>query len=426
MGYVLLTILFVELITFYWFNGKNVVSPSFLGCAVFILSTVVYLSAGDYYQYALHGGTVAAITGLLFCIFLGELAANHIKVKEKEQISQEPILTSVSVCVLMALVVLALSMIRFFEIYRFSLLVGNKPGNFWGMAEYVREAKLNETRKYNPSIFSSQGFVISMCALFFAVYSICANKNYRGKLYARYIPIILAYLPQVFASDDRTGFLRTLTICTIIVFFFVKQKNGWTKKGNIKIIFSGMVVICLFLICFRWLGYRTGTSMRNEVWDNITEYTSAGLVGLDKYLQKGEPANELVGQGTLKNIYNILRQWGLPIPQVAPFEAVFSYARGESNVYTTFKAYMKDYSMVGAMFAMFLWGLIITYSIKHIRKNGAGFVRLCLVSMMFYPVMMLSIEDVTASMLSITTVYTTVYLVLLDWFFVRRTIRVRI
>ena len=51
MAYYLLFFLLLELFIFYMGNGKNVISPSFIGCAMFLFSTVVYLSAGDYYGY---------------------------------------------------------------------------------------------------------------------------------------------------------------------------------------------------------------------------------------------------------------------------------------------------------------------------------------------------------------------------------------
>ena len=425
MGYLLLLLLFLELWLFYYFNGRNVVTPSFLGCAVFIFSTVIYLVSGDYYQYELHGKTVAVILFLLMCVFVGEVFAEHLKMKRGEQIVAKPPETPTWCCLTLAVVVLGLSLLRFYEIYQFSLEVGNEPGNIWTMAKYVREARLSGNRIYDLSIFASQGTVISSCLLYFSVYSLCANYNQSEKIYGRYFLPIIGYLPQIMASDDRTGFLRSLTVCTIIIFVFVKQKNNWTKRGNAQIIFWGVLIICAFLVCFRWLGYRTEASLRAEAWDNITEYTSAGLVGLDKYLQSEEPPNTLFAQGTFSSIYAILRQWGAHIPEVAPFESFFTYARGEANIYTGFKAYIKDFTLLGAAAVMFLWGVVINCCMKRIRLRGTGFVRLCVTGMLFYPVVMLSIADVSSTVLTISMVYTWVYLTLIDLFLVRGKIQIR-
>lgn len=430
MGYILLACLAVELLIIYTFNGKNVVSPSFLACASFILATCIYLTGDKYYGYALHSNTVWVIVTLLFCIFLGEMVANRIAVKSAPQkpiaeTDQKPILLRWSICILLAVVVLALSLIRFREVYKFSLTVGNPAGNIWTMAKYIRSAQLSGKATLNLSVVASQGTVISKCLTYLCIYCICVNKNRTGKFYWRCVLPILCYFPQIIASDNRTDMLNTMTVCVIIAFVLIKQRNGWTSKGNMKIVVTSLVLVFAFFAIFRWLGYRTETSLRSETWDNITEYTSAGLVGLDKYLQNGEAPNTLFGQWSLKGIYMILRQWGVPIPQVDRFEKFFTYAKGEANIYTGFKPYIKDYTMIGAGFAMFFWGAIISYGMKRIRKNGAGFVLLCWQGMLYYPVIMLSMDDTTSSVLGMSTLYTLFYLILLDLVFVKRKIRFR-
>lgn len=427
MGYLLLFLLIIELITFYYFNGKNVVSPSFLGCALFLLSTVMYLSAGEYYQYELHIETVLVIVFLLCCVFLGEVFANRIQIRRKNSIQVAQVaLTTRVVCVLLAIFVFLVSIVYFYEVYLFSLSVGNTAGQFFTMTKYVREARLNGIASFDAGIISNQGGVFSLCILYMCVYAICAHKNRTGKIYWRYFLPIIAYFPHVMATDNRTDLLRTIANCTIIVFVFIKQKQGWKKQGNAKIIFIGMGAICAFLVAFRWLGYRTEASLRSEVWNNITAYTSSSLVGLDIYLQNGEAPNVLFGERTLSGIYNILRQWGFPIPVVPAFEEFYTYAHGVSNVYTTFKAYIKDYTMIGAAVAMFLWGAVIRSVIRRIKETGVSFVRVSVLGMMLYPVCMLSIADTTSAFLSIATVYTLVYLFLLDNFVIRRRARIRI
>lgn len=424
MGYVLLGVLIVELLIFYRFNGKNVVSPSFVGCAMFILTTVVYLSAQEYFGYEIHSITVTVIVSLLFCVFIGEQFANKLAVKERDRTvgidiekTKEAIEISHLYCLIITVFEIVIMAIHFREVYSYSLLVGNVEGNFLTMAKYVREAVSNGYAPLDLSIITSQGVVISECLVWFFIYSICYNKNQTNKLYRRYLIPIIAYLPNVWITDNRVTLLRMVAVSFIIIFVFTKQKHGWTKKGNKKIVVLAIVGVCLYLVIFRLLGYRTETSLRNELWDNFTEYVSASLVGLDRYLLNGETPNTLFGETTLSSIYNILRQWGLPIPVVDSFEPFYEYAHGNSNVYTALKAYIHDYTLLGAIVAMILWGFVINYSLKYIRKNGTGFIRVCFVGMMFYPVAMISIADTTSSFLAMRTVYTLVYLLILNKLF---------
>ena len=433
MGYVLLVLLIIELLIFYIFNEKNIVSPSFLGCTMFIMSTVIYLLSEEYFGYKIHGVTVAVIVFLLICVFAGERFANKIKVPtlENKSISRieeqkSPIAVPTVVCLLIALVILAISILHFIKSYQYSLSVGNPAGNFATMAKYIREAKTKGFEPLNLPFYINQGIVISECFVWFCVYGLCNNKNATDKFYYRYCFPIIAYLPNIWVTDNRTTLLKMVAICAIIIFIFTKQKYGWTAKGNLKIIFVGVLTISIYLAVFRWLGYRTETSLRNELWDNLVEYTSSSLVGLDKYLLEGEPPNTLLGEGTLKGVYNILRQWGFPIPPVDQFEPFYTYANGRSNAYTTFKAYIHDYTLIGATIAMFLWGAIINYNMRYIQRNGAGFIRMCLVGMMFYPVAMLSIADTTASILAMGTLYILLYLILINELLIKRNIRLTI
>lgn len=252
------------------------------------------------------------------------------------------------------------------------------------------------------------------------IYCFCYN-NVIGKTKSwKYLLPAMAYSIQVFATDNRTGVLRTLVIISIIFFVFEKVRTEWKPGNNKRIISTGIILILLFLVIFRLLGYRTGTSIRNPLWNNLAEYLSASIVGLDTYLIQGEQNNILFGQGVFKSIYSILRQWGFYIPQVQKFEDFYSYAGGVSNIYTAFKTYIKDFTVFGELLGMFLWGLVITYNINRVKRGSYGFIRVCMLGILFYPIVMISIEDVTATVLSMSTVYMLFYFWIFNIIFFRK------
>lgn len=430
MGYILFFILLVELTIIYCWNGKNVVSPSFIGCSLFLFSTLMYLVGSDFYRYELHFNTIATIVTLIMCIFLGESFARKIKIKKIEyynnEFKKETICSNKWVVFILSLFVLVISVSYFYVVYIFSLKMGNSPGNFLTMGTYTRSALYQGLDTVQLPFIISQGVVVTECIVWLCVYCICYNRNVSGKFDKRFMWPIVCYVPQLFANDSRTILLKMISVISIIVFTFTKQKVNWSSKGNRKIVKYAIMVIALFIVVFRVLGYRTGTNdLNSNVMNNIIEYTSAGLVGLDKYLNLGESENTLWGESTLKSVYNIFRQWGMDIPKVDSFEPFYTFYGGDSNIYTTFKAYIHDYGFVGAMLAMVLWGYFITRNIKHIQKNGASFPRMCLVGLMFYGVVMLPIADVTASFLAIATVYQAVYLLILEYVFIQEKVRVR-
>lgn len=415
MGYILLCILIVEAILIFFFNGKNLISPSFIACAVFIFSTIMYLTSPDYYGYSLHFNTVIVITVLLFCLFLGEIfvkSINHGKKLVRIKESQKPVVIPVYLTLVLAGVVGVFGVLYFLQVYRYSLTVGNTSGNFLTMAKFVRD-----DGKFSKSFLISQGTLLSECILYFAVYYYFFNKITSGKRYYRYLLIILCYVPHILATDNRTNLLKAIAVSCIIAFFLIKQGSLWSRKKDKIIIVISVLMVAVFILLFRLLGYRTETSIRNsDPWINVVKYTSSSLVGIDQYLN-GMLVSEksvLFGERTLRNIYNLLREWGFSIPEISSVEGFFQYVSAESNIYTGFKAYIQDYGYFGAGLSIFLWGAVVMGLLCRLKYKKVSFIGTAYLGIIFYPVIMLSISDVTATVLGISSVYSFVYLAFLE------------
>ena len=415
MGYLLLGILIAEAILIFFFNGKNLISPSFIACSVFIFSTIMFLTSPDYYNYSLHSSTVIVIAALIFCLFLGEVLVRGLNygnklvcIKEKG----EPVVIPFYLTIIFAVVVVTFGVLYFIEVYRYSLTVGNTSGNFLTMAKYVRD-----DGNFSKSFLISQGTLLSECILYFAVYYYFFNKIVSGRRYFRYWIIILCYIPHILATDNRTNLLKAVAVACIIAFFLIKQGSKWSRKKDKSIIVVSIIVLVIFFLLFRLLGYRTGTSIKNkDPWLNVVKYTSSSLVGIDQYLCGVLPSevNLLFGERTLRNIYNILSEWGFTFPEISSVEGFFSYVSAESNIYTGFKAYIQDYGFFGAGLSMFLWGAIVTGLLCRLKHHKVSFIGTAFLGIMFYPVLMLSISDVTATVLGISSIYTFVYLAFLE------------
>lgn len=427
MGYLLLFLLILQLLFIYTFNGKNIISPSFIACGMFIISAAGYtLAEKTYFQYQISSLPVATILMLIMCIFAGEITSNHVKLRRKTVYMQIDGAINISkvTCLFLSVFILLISLIYFYNVYRFSLTVGNIRGNLFTMAAYVRYAKLHRDISFDSGMILSQCGVLSECLFYFFLYAYLVNRLLFNKNPKMYLLPIICYLPHILAADDRINLLRMIAISCIIIFCVIKHSSGWKKEGNFRIIRIAVLAIVLFVVSFRLLGYRTKVSREDNLVSGIYMYISGSIAGFDIFLRQGATPNVLFGQGTLKGIYNILRQWGLPIPVVPSFENFYSLSCGNGNTYTAFKAYIHDYSLIGAVCAMFLWGTIITSFKNIIRRNGISFPRVCVLGMLFYPVVMISIADVTGTILSISTVYRLVYIYLIDYFFVKRKLRI--
>ena len=76
------------------------------------------------------------------------------------------------------------------------------------------------------------------------------------------------------------------------------------------------------------------------------------------------------------------------------------------------------------MLGMYLWGFFITRKLNKVKRGKDGFFNICILGLMFYPIAMISIEDVTASVLCMQTIYMLIYLKMIEYFFVKRKITI--
>lgn len=430
MKYLLILLLLIEIFITYRANGRNIVSVSFIACGMFLLSVFIYVISDDYFGYEIGEKTVFTIVIMLLCITLGEWVSNRTKIifnrndllKYKSK-RYGQINVGQGACFLITIFVLAISCYYFIDIYLFSIRVGNASGNIWNIATFVRRANLDAGNGYSKNFLISQGTLISSCLVYFCVYCYLYNRfNFNIKLKRLFFPII-AYIPQVFASDSRTGLLNSICISCIIIFVLMKDHNNWRKNDNRRILKIGVSAIILFLLLFRILGYRTGASAKYTLWGNLAEYISAGIVGLDISMINGRTPPAHFGGATLKGIYQKLEELGLIDGYTKSGRAAhgtfFDYAHGRSNIYTALMTYINDYSFFGAMVAMFLWGYIINSLLKKIKTGDIRFTTVTLFGVILYPVAMISIGDVTATVLSIQTLYMVMYLKLIELFFMK-------
>lgn len=432
MGYLLLIFLLLELITIYYFNGKEVVSVSFIACALFCLSAFVYiLNMSAYYGYYIGIETVATITLMILSMFIGEMFSKRVRfrlsrnaqsdyglneVKIVESIEYSKIIT-----IILFVFILVSGFFCFRDVYKYSLLVGNTYGDYQTMVKYVRY-----DGGYSTSTILSQCNVLSDAIVYLSVYVFFHNKLVcKLKKQAFYLLPVLGYIFYILSYSGRSNIIKIL--CVICITFFVKYKESidWAPYGNQKLLLIGAFALVLFLVLFRVLGYRTDTSISNDLWDNLSEYISSGIVGLDYYLLNGQPDNRVFGESIFKNLIITLNGWGVDLPLPDAHDTFFFHMSGKSNIYTGFKAYIKDFGFFGASLAMVFIGAFISSIWRRIKDGKVTYVKTVIMGLLFYPIVMMPIDNVTPTVLSMTTIYISVYLYFLDFVLIKRDLFLR-
>lgn len=433
MVYFLIVVLIVELEIIYFFNGKKIFSCSFVSCLMFLFSTIIYAAyKNSYYGKDLQSNIIFVVPYLIIFILIGELLArkfnfNIPQYERKSEIRNSQKIDGIYffkpyLIFVLSVFTLISGILYFWDVYKFSLLVGNVSGNFFTMAEYVRHASNYGTGKllYSPSTLVSQLNICSECIVYMCIYIFVNNWFGFGEKKKSILFPCIGYIFYILACDSRSNLIKNITVIAIIIFGCLEEKNYNARKINRKIMKIGIIAVILFFIMFRVLGYRTGTSS-NYNWDtNIAKYVSSGIYGLDEYLIKGDTPNHLFGESTFRLIYLKLNDFGASFKVMEANDTFFSYAKGESNIYTGLKGIINDFSVIGAGFFLLFWSFFCTKVVKRIKNNNYSLYNCILAGLLFYPIVMISISVEWRNVLSIPTLYTLLYTYILNYFIVRK------
>lgn len=425
MIYFLILLLCCELGFIYLTNGKRIASPSFLGCAMFTFSSIVYaLVMNDMYGKDISLQTAIIIVALLFCLYLGEQMSNMVTVtvgkssfekRNRPITNRNPYVLSNTNIVILTAIVFVACLVYFVDVYKFSIRIGNTSGSIWLMSEYVRHAANYGTGKvlYSPSTIVSQLTIIAEILIYFCVYVYMTNLVSYGERKLKVLIPCLGYILYVVACDSRSYLIRNITIIAIIVFSVLSSVKSSSRTVNRKIMKFGLIAIVGFIVVFRVLGYRTGTSENYTFVDNIAKYVSSSVYGLNEYIEGGRSGNRLFGQGVFRLIYAKLNDFGCSFEIGSPHGEFYVYKSGQSNIYTGLKTPIEDFTVFGAGIFLMIWGAWANSAIKSVRKNGPSLLRCAGAGLLFFPIIMLSIGSQWGNTLSITTLYMLFYLFLL-------------
>lgn len=421
-----LVLLLIEAFVIYFQNGRRIASPSFIACGVSILSVFIYLiNQKEYYGQDIGIETVVVFIVMLLFLFVGEIAANTIVLKIRQRIQSSKVdsvqyihISKLKVFILFVLGVTG-GLVYFVDVYRFSILLGNTPNNFFGMAEYVRHATNYGTGSvvYSSSMIVSQLSLLSECIAYFSIYAFTRNLVFfKKKDYGILLPSI-GFMFYILACDNRSNMIKFVTIICIIVFGLMNASDEGFKKVNGKILKIAVPAMLLVFVAFRLLGYRTGTSQNYDFSTNIAKYTSSGIYGLNFFLDnwKGDRST-LFGENVFRLIYLKLNDFGMSFEVGASNDLFYHYLGGESNIYTGFKPLILDFGYVGASAFMALWGFCSQSSLKKIYHKNCSFIRCVVAGLLVYPLVMISIGGEWRNVLSISSLYSIFYAFIIERF----------
>lgn len=410
-----LIILFCALIVFlileFTVNRGEFFSVGFIATAVFALSTGYAIICFAYFAADITLKTVCVVLGALAVIFVGECFANLVTQKTDSNGSLaksanaektfEPIVIKHSYVYFLTFLCLTLGAVRYYLLYRVSLSFGN-PHNILKAIAYTRSALVAGELEGHRLL--SYGCVFCMAAVYTALFIYFHNLLICKQNNLKLLFPVLAYLLIPLSSTGRVEYIQYLVVIfTIFVICFRRSKN-WRKNGNIKILLTAVAVFVIFIFIFRFIGsLRDKWSMPSDVMKNLAEYLSAGIYGLDSFLDVGPDYSLSFGYESLAWLYAIVnRFFGTDISAIS-FQPFFTVGDITSNTYTGLKPFIQDFSILGMLCIGFLLGFINTFWLNFIKAADdlrKRFMWIVAFSIYIYPTAMLSVANTFNALLT--------------------------
>lgn len=394
--------LFFIVFIVYLLNSLDILSPSIISISMYIFSVFFIILNANYWNETISFKAASIIIVGIIAFALAEILSMFIfrsqgSFRHNITVNRINNYKMLETPIRIILLFVAFGIIVEFVYYRYIselAMFGGYGINGRSMLSCARLAMLDTSIHITPSWFLKLGKALVKGFAFITVYMMIYNHVFAKvrKIQYRYILPNIVYSFQAVFSTGRTEIIYYIVYILMILFIMWKIANNWSRKLDMKIIKFGVGGIFIFLICFRLLGYLTGKSDYLSLWDNLSIYIGSPIIALSKYLDINI-TNTIFGEETLGSIYGVLRYIGFDLPLIyVPLEPVI-WDNVQTNIYTSLRRYIQDYSVIGMIIIQFSLGLLYGSWFNWIKKHRHIGFSLIVFARLFYPIVESVIEE---------------------------------
>lgn len=368
------------LVANYVMNDKEILAPSVIFSASFLLSCLWALMYQNKWDLNLHMNTFFVILGgVLEFSLIAYGVSTYFNNKRTIQYYDDlkSATNPVTVSDLKIVLVILIEIVAiFYTIHEVKIIA---PADSLSASIYsYRSRAIDPIASLSlPSSPKSLGWLrsITEAAGYFFAYLLARNVVLYKKVSLKYLVIILLSICSDLLLGSRTGSF-TLMICFLVYMYsFYKQKNHWKSDGNIKAILIYGAVFLVIMLIFQSLATLLGRSVNQmSKIDYLALYVGAEIKNLDIFLQSGSfpiHTGYFGGQTfiALNKVYaHIVGNPNLKLTLDIPYQHINGYSLG--NVYTTFYSYIYDFGYIGVPVLTGLMAFLSQYFFERVKLIG--------------------------------------------------------
>lgn len=408
MIYILFGLLVLFLFILLCLFKGNVLSPSVIFVSMFIISTLTALLNIENWGFSLNPITVFVITSVCVAFSFGEVIARmvYFKTYKKRQrgiLPLQPIKLKKKPMIILGVCLIGLFFFYYSENIRMAKLAGWNGQNGL-MFNYARQATLRPDIYGYMSRVAGYAKLISGVVAYIFSYYFFYDFIFFKKIRYSYLFLVATYFPYILFATGRTSIIFLICFWIVVGSCLYMQKKNWKPYYYYRIVFFGILGLFLFFLLFTLVGSLKSANIMENATYYISFYTGLSIPSLDEYLLRPRLPGGKFGEHTLFGVYHILRKFNLSKEYLyAPYDFV-SFNGVKGNVYTMIRRYHEDFGYLGLYSLTVFLGFFYGFLFQKV-KNKRG-LSLILYGMIFYPVVMVAIEDqFFLSLFSHTTLY---------------------
>lgn len=373
---ILAILLLITTVFSYYVFDKDFLSVTTISSAMFFVFSLMYVAFYPKIGSDISFSTVGVIVGSILFTFIGEFLGRSTntgklstEIDKKYEISY-----SNNVMYIWFAFMLALAAYRYYDLYRFSLTIGNTNGLLGTLSSVRLSVATGKYVSDNMNIFIFMATavceVICYISIYLFIYEIIEKKSFRKHLL---LPII-GYCCILVSFTGRTEYLKLFVAVLVSYVSIHVTKYGLVVSKKIMGTLGKMALIMSII----FLGYGALTrmngnsAMSGSIYDNIIAYSAASIVGLNNYIKQGFGNNPYFGYWTLQKIYDSLGFVRLYAP---PHNLqMFYYGKDfllQSNIYTSLALPIQDYGIWGMLMIKSFFAFISSKIVFAFSRNNA-------------------------------------------------------
>ncbi|HFU4392629.1 TPA: O-antigen polymerase, partial [Streptococcus suis] len=397
----LIVFFFISIVALYWLHKKDIMSPSIVLCAVYLLCVLFAISNWDLWHletYSKEASTLIIIAIVTFSI-TGLICSRVVLYRRKEIIMEDTNKTKITEIKMSNIFILLNFIVCSFAIAWLNSITLGTSGAI-GLSEAMT------TQIAIPFVLNVLGRYVRIQGYFFG-FVLVNNVNTRKFILRDLWLVIFVSLTalQSLVSGSRMEIIKIIAFLLIASYILWHKKNGWDRNISFKYIRIGTITLVVFFVLFYQMRYfKVGDSSGYSPLYYISLYIGAPIKLLDLYLTNPIAPSSLFGQETFTTFNTNLASLGIiehSVERHLEFRGIGSLGLG--NVYGAIRRYYQDFGLMGMIILVGGMSFIFHkayYSIRNDKSNLVDF-KSILYCYIFTVIPMFPIDDIFYSELSI-------------------------